>query len=156
KYMLPFHAAEARRLLESCRRTIVVENNFSGQFARHLRAESGFGAEFVLTRYDGEPFEPAYIVARVRALLSGRPLDLKVEAHEAAEMAYHYIRIHMQDRTRPGRLEQVERSGYDERVWEVELVNRSDGRLEALLVIGADTGSMYGSHPVAARQQRAV
>jgi len=156
KYILPFHAAEARAVLESCRRTIVVENNFSGQFARHLRAESGVAADFVLTRYDGEPFEPDYIVARVKAFVAGKPVDLKVEVHEAREMAYHYVRIHMQDRTRPGRLEQLERNGYGEPVWEVELLNREDARLEALLVIGADTGSVYGCHPVAARQERAV
>ena len=34
-----------------------------GQFARHLRAETGFTVDHVLTRYDGEPFEPAWIAA---------------------------------------------------------------------------------------------
>ena len=33
---------------------------------------------------------------------------------------------------------------YGEPVWEVELVNRADGRAEGTLVIGMDTGSMYG------------
>src|SRR5215470_7983578 len=68
KYIHPFHGVEARRILEGCTRTIVVENNFTGQFARHLRAESGFQVDHVLTRYDGEPFEPAWIAERVRAL----------------------------------------------------------------------------------------
>jgi 2-oxoglutarate ferredoxin oxidoreductase subunit alpha len=156
KYLHPLHAAEARAILERCRRTIVVENNFSGQFARHLRAESGFGAAHVLTRYDGEPFEPAYIVRRVRAFLEGRPVDLAVEEHEAREMAYHYVRIHMQDKTRPGRLSPLTAAGYDEPVWEVELVSRADGRPEAMLVIGRETGSMYGCHTLAPGRQHAV
>jgi pyruvate/2-oxoacid:ferredoxin oxidoreductase alpha subunit len=146
KYLHPFHAAEATAILKACPRTIVVENNFSGQFARHLRAESGFTVDHVLTRYDGEPFEPAYIVERVKAFLEGRPPDLQVQEHEAREMAYHYIRIHMQEKTRPGRLERAKANGYDEPVWQVELVSRADGAPAGTLIIGMDTGSMYGAH----------
>lgn len=156
KYIHPFHGAEAAAILKSCKRTVVVENNFSGQFARHLRAESGFGVDHVVTKYDGEPFEPAWIARRVKDFVEGRPVDLTVEEHEAREMAYHYIRIYMQDKTRPGHLEQVARPGYDERVWEVELVDRVAGRAEGMLVIGADTGSVYSFHPLASSQQRAV
>jgi 2-oxoglutarate ferredoxin oxidoreductase subunit alpha len=147
KYIHPFHAREARAILEKCRRTVVVENNFTGQFARHLRAESGFGVDHVLTRYDGEPFEPLWIAERVRAFLEGRPVDLQVAEHEAREMAYHYIRIHMHDRTRPGRLQAVAESEYGEPLWVVELVNRADGKPEGMLVIGRDTGALHGWHP---------
>jgi 2-oxoglutarate/2-oxoacid ferredoxin oxidoreductase subunit alpha len=147
KYLHPFHGGEAAAILKGCQRTIVVENNFSGQFARHLRAESGFTVDHVLTRYDGEPFEPAYIVERVKGFLDGKAPDLQVQEHEAQEMAYHYIRIHMQEKTRPGRLERVKANGYDEPVWQVELVSRADGTAAGTLVIGVDTGSMYGTHP---------
>jgi len=146
KYIHPFHGTEARAILKACQRTIVVESNFTGQFARHLRAETGFGVDHVLTRYDGEPFEPAYIARRVKAFVEGRPVDLAVEEHEAREMAYHYIRIYMQEKTRPGRLKQVKADGYGEPVWEVELVGRADGKPEGTLIIGTDTGSIYGSH----------
>src|SRR5436309_2408254 len=149
KYLHPFHGAEASAILKKCKRTIVVENSFSGQFARHLRAESGLTADHVLTRYDGEPFEPAYIVERVKALVAGKPVDLEVQEHEAREMAYHHIRIHMQDRARPGRLRKVSGAAYGEPVWAVELVNRADARPEGMLVIGATTGAGYGWHPAA-------
>jgi 2-oxoglutarate/2-oxoacid ferredoxin oxidoreductase subunit alpha len=149
KYLHPFHSAEARAILERCRRTIVVENNFTGQFARHLRAETGFTVDHVLTRYDGEPFEPAYIAVRAKAFLEGRPVSLTVEEHEAREMAYHYIRIHMQDRTRPGQLRKVAAAEYGEPVWEVELVGRTSGKPEEVLVIGMDSGSMHASHSLA-------
>jgi 2-oxoglutarate ferredoxin oxidoreductase subunit alpha len=147
KYVHPFHAAEANAILKSSKRTIVVENSFSGQFARHLRAESGFTVDHVLTRYDGEPFEPAYIAERVKTFLAGKPVDLEVQDHEAREMAYHHIRIHMQDRARPARLRKVPGASYGEPVWAVELVNRADGRAEGMLVIGASTGAAYGWHP---------
>jgi len=153
KYLHPFHGAQATAILERCRRTIVVESNFTGQFARHLRAESGFSVDHVLTRYDGEPFEPAYITRRVRAFLEGRPVDLEAEEHEAREMAYHYIRIHMQDKTRPGRLRKVAAAEYGEPVWEVELVGRAAGTPEGLLVIGRETGSTYGSHSLVSSQR---
>jgi 2-oxoglutarate ferredoxin oxidoreductase subunit alpha len=147
KYMHPFHGVEASAILKACKRTIVVENCFSGQFARHVRAESGFTVDHVLTRYDGEPFEPAYIAERVKTFLAGKPVDLEVQEHEAREMAYHHIRIHMQDRARPARLRRVPEAAYGEPVWAVELVNRSDGRPEGMLVIGASTGAGYGWHP---------
>ena len=124
KYIHPFHELEAKNILQSCKRTIVVENNFTGQFARPLRAETGFNVDHVITRYDGEPFEPAYITRRVQALLAGSPLDLKVEESEVREMAYHYIRLHMQNQTRPGRVEQVTRAEYDEPLWDVEIIGR--------------------------------
>ena len=149
KYVHPFHGAEASAILKACKRTIVVENSFSGQFARHLRAESGFTVDHVLTRYDGEPFEPAYIAERVKTLLAGKPVDLEVQEHEAREMAYHHIRIHMQDRARPRRLRKVPGAAYGEPVWAVELVNRADARPEGMLVIGATTGAGYGWHPAA-------
>jgi 2-oxoglutarate ferredoxin oxidoreductase subunit alpha len=143
KYLHPFPGPEVKAILERCRKTIVVENNFSGQFARHLRAESGFGVDFVLTRYDGEPFEPAYIVERVKAFLAGRPLDLLVLEHEAREIAYHYDRIYMQEKTRPGRLRQAPSGSHGEPVWEVEMVNRADGSPAGELVIGMETGSIH-------------
>jgi 2-oxoglutarate ferredoxin oxidoreductase subunit alpha len=151
KYLHPFHGDEARAILEGCRRTICVENNFSGQFARHLRAESGFNVQHVLTRYDGEPFEPAWIARRVRDLVAGRAIDLAVEEHEAREMAYHHIRIYMQDRARPRRIERAARTGYGEPVWVVELVSRADAAPEGMLVIGMETGSNYGWHAVSPR-----
>jgi pyruvate/2-oxoacid:ferredoxin oxidoreductase alpha subunit len=155
KYIHPFHDAEAKAILKTCKRTIVVENNYSGQFARHLRAETGVGVDYILTRYDGEPFEPAYITQRVKAFVEGRPIDLKVEEHEAREMAYHYVRIHMHEKARPGRLQQVAGDGYGEPLWEVELVSRENDNPEGTLLIGAETGSIYGCQSLVGSQAHA-
>ena len=40
----PFHAAEISRILWQ-KNVIVVENTYSGQFARYLRSETGFDAQ---------------------------------------------------------------------------------------------------------------
>ncbi len=144
KWLHPFHAAEATEILKGCQRTIVIENNFSGQFARHLRAETGLSVDHVLTRYDGEPFDPAYITRRVRAFLEGRPVDLQVDEDEAREMAYHHVRIYMHDKARPGDIQKRKDDQFGEPVWEVELVSRKDGRTEGTMIIGMDTGSVHG------------
>jgi 2-oxoglutarate ferredoxin oxidoreductase subunit alpha len=152
KYIHPFHEVEAKTILEGCKRTVMVENNFTGQFARHLRAETGFKVDHVITRYDGEPFEPAYIARRVKALVEGTPLDLKVEESEVREMAYHYIRLHMQDQTRPGRVEPASRAEYEEPLWDVEIIGRKDHQPRGNLLIGIETGSVYRWEPLASVQ----
>jgi 2-oxoglutarate ferredoxin oxidoreductase subunit alpha len=69
KFLVPFHTIEVGAILGKSRRVIVVENNQSGQFARHLRAETGIAAHAHIRKYDGEPFEPKHIVAGVKEIL---------------------------------------------------------------------------------------
>jgi 2-oxoglutarate/2-oxoacid ferredoxin oxidoreductase subunit alpha len=69
KSLVPLHAVEISAILQRSRRIVVVENNQSGQFARHLRAETGIAAHGHIRKYDGEPFEPKHIVAGVREIL---------------------------------------------------------------------------------------
>jgi 2-oxoglutarate ferredoxin oxidoreductase subunit alpha len=72
KFLLPFHARAVSAALGRSRRIIIVEHNHSGQFARHLRAETGIAANGHIRKYDGEPFEPKHIVAGVKEILAGR------------------------------------------------------------------------------------
>ena len=71
KFLVPLHIDEISAILGKSTRTIIVENNQSGQFARHLRAETGIVADGHIRKYDGEPFEPKHIVAGVKQILSG-------------------------------------------------------------------------------------
>jgi 2-oxoglutarate ferredoxin oxidoreductase subunit alpha len=71
KWMVPFHADEAIELLSSCKRTIIVENNFTGHFHRYLRSETGFTVDGHIRKYDGEPFKPHHIVTAVQEQLTG-------------------------------------------------------------------------------------
>ncbi|MFL5245718.1 MAG: 2-oxoacid:acceptor oxidoreductase subunit alpha [Gemmataceae bacterium] len=74
KFLVPLHADVAQTILGKSRRFIIVENNQSGQFARHLRAETGLVAHGHIRKYDGEPFEPKHIVAGVKEILSGKQI----------------------------------------------------------------------------------
>jgi 2-oxoglutarate ferredoxin oxidoreductase subunit alpha len=71
KWLVPLHAEVITALLAQCKKLIIVENNFSGQFARYLRSETSIAADGHIRKYDGEPFMPHHIVDGVKAILSG-------------------------------------------------------------------------------------
>ena len=81
KWIVPFHAAEISRILSRSKNVIMVENNYSGQFARYLRSETGFDAHGHIRKYDGEPFMPHHIVEAVKDQLAGKT-RLSVPVHE--------------------------------------------------------------------------
>ena len=62
----PVPAEEVGAILRSCRRTVLVEQNYTSQLAALLRMTTGFEANVTLTKYDGRPFGPDDIVAAVR------------------------------------------------------------------------------------------
>lgn len=71
RYLVPFQSEAVAKILSASKKFIIVENNFSGQFARHLRAETGLVAHGHVRKYDGEPFDPKHVVAGVEAVLKG-------------------------------------------------------------------------------------
>jgi 2-oxoglutarate ferredoxin oxidoreductase subunit alpha len=70
-WLVPLHAAEIAAIVTKAKRTIIIENNYSGQFARYLRSETSIVADGHIRKYDGEPFMPHHIVAGVKAVLAG-------------------------------------------------------------------------------------
>jgi len=148
KWLVPFHSREATAILSACKRTICVEANYSGQFARHLRAETGYSVHDRILKYDGEPFEPHHIVEEVKRLLEGRPASLDVTLDEAREMAYHYIRTHLNDSARPTLIARTSGNGNNEDVWQIEIVSRDGGQKRGEMQIGVETGSLYSWEPV--------
>ncbi len=148
KYLHPFHSKEVSEILSKCKRTICVECNFTGQFARHLRAETGFSVNDLILKYDGEPFEPHHVVEQTQALLAGADRSLDVTMDEAREIAYHYIRVHLADKVRPAKIEREDTDG--ERFWLVELAGRESGDKEGELRIVAETGSIHSWQPMKA------
>lgn len=89
KFLVPFHVAEVSTILGRSRRVIIVENNQSGQFARHLRAETGIVAHGHIRKYDGEPFEPRHIVAAVKELRANGTEIIEVLSTEAGCQTEH-------------------------------------------------------------------
>lgn len=71
KWLVPLHAEAITALLSRSRKIIIVENNYSGQFARYLRSETGITADGHIRKYDGEPFMPHHIVDGVKAIAAG-------------------------------------------------------------------------------------
>ena len=72
KWLLPLNGDAIRETLAGCQHTIIVENNYSGQFARYLRSESGYASDGHIRKYDGEPFMPHHIVDGVMEQLAGK------------------------------------------------------------------------------------
>ncbi len=70
--ILPFHADEVTKILKSCKKTVMIEANYSGQMAKYLRMETGIAVDYLLVKYDGEPFEPAQIVTYTKDLSAGK------------------------------------------------------------------------------------
>ena len=81
RWIVPFHAAEISRILGQSKHVIIVENSYSGQFARYLRSETGFDAHGHIRKYDGEPFMSHHIVEAVKEQLTGKT-RLSVPIHE--------------------------------------------------------------------------
>jgi 2-oxoglutarate ferredoxin oxidoreductase subunit alpha len=71
KWIIPIHERTVTGLLEQAKKIVIVENNYSGQFARYLRSETGIRADAHIRKYDGEPFMPHHITEGVLELLAG-------------------------------------------------------------------------------------
>ena len=72
KWIIPLHGDAIVDILSSSKKTIIIENNYSGQFARYLRSETGFAPDGHIRKYDGEPFMPHHIVDGVLEQLAGK------------------------------------------------------------------------------------
>jgi 2-oxoglutarate ferredoxin oxidoreductase subunit alpha len=65
-YPLP---EEARSFIGNAERTIVIENNATGQFAKLLRLESGLEVDERINKYNGLPFSTEELTERLEELL---------------------------------------------------------------------------------------
>src|SRR5256885_1413202 len=81
RWLVPLHGDAILEILKHSRRSIMVENNYSGQFARYLRSETSFVPDGHIRKYGGEPFMPHHIVEAVKEQLAGKS-TLSVPAHE--------------------------------------------------------------------------
>jgi 2-oxoglutarate ferredoxin oxidoreductase subunit alpha len=81
RWLVPLHGEAILEILRGSRHTIIVENNYSGQFARYLRSETSVVPDGHIRKYDGEPFMPHHIVEAVKEQLAGKT-KLSVPMHE--------------------------------------------------------------------------
>jgi 2-oxoglutarate ferredoxin oxidoreductase subunit alpha len=82
RWLVPLHGEAIVEILNTVgRRTIIVENNYSGQFARYLRSETSYVPDGYIRKYDGEPFMPHHVVEAVKEQMAGKT-KLSVPMHE--------------------------------------------------------------------------
>ncbi|MEE8249785.1 MAG: 2-oxoacid:acceptor oxidoreductase subunit alpha [Gammaproteobacteria bacterium] len=72
RWIVPFHAQAITDVINNAKRTIIVENSYSGQFHRYLRSETGLTVDGHIRKYDGEPFMPHHIVDGVLEQVAGK------------------------------------------------------------------------------------
>ena len=72
RWIVPFHAQAVVDAVSRARRTIIVENSYSGQFYRYMRSETGLSVDGHIRKYDGEPFMPHHIVDGVLEQVAGK------------------------------------------------------------------------------------
>ena len=81
KWLYPMDEDAVNEVLAKSAYSIIVECNYTGQFARFLRGETGFKADGHIRKYDGEPFMPHHVADGARELLKSKT-DLYVPYQE--------------------------------------------------------------------------
>jgi 2-oxoglutarate ferredoxin oxidoreductase subunit alpha len=143
KWIVPFHSKEVTEILNKAKKKISVEVNFTSQMAKYIRMETGVAMDAHITKYNGEPYQPKQVVARVKEILAGKPHNLELDEIDAREMAYHYLRTHYAEKLRPVKLVRESANGSGEPIWNVEFAERASGNKGATMKIGAVTGTTY-------------
>jgi 2-oxoglutarate ferredoxin oxidoreductase subunit alpha len=62
-------SSDTRKYIEKADKTIVVENNATGQFAKLIRMETGLQIDKSILKYNGLPFGVEEIVKRLKGIL---------------------------------------------------------------------------------------
>ena len=62
----PFPSDIADEIFKAGSKTVVIENNATGQLAGLIRRETGYKVDYSILKFDGRPFSPEYIVNRLK------------------------------------------------------------------------------------------
>ena len=81
KWIVPFHKEAVTEILSRSKKTIIVENNYSGLFYRYMRSETGLDVDAHIRKYDGEPFMPHHVADGVKEILE-KNIGEYVPVHE--------------------------------------------------------------------------
>jgi 2-oxoglutarate ferredoxin oxidoreductase subunit alpha len=68
-YLHPFQVARVEKALSRTKKTIVVEHNKTSQLSGLIREHLLRDVDYTILKYDGRPFDPAYLAAKVREVL---------------------------------------------------------------------------------------
>ncbi|MFN4245568.1 MAG: 2-oxoacid:acceptor oxidoreductase subunit alpha [Brevinematia bacterium] len=68
EYLFPVKK-EIADILSKHRNVVIVENNYTSQYSKLLRMETGYSINKKVLKYDGEPFTPLYLVNELKKYL---------------------------------------------------------------------------------------
>src|SRR5437773_5272175 len=72
RLMRPFPAQAVGDILRNAKRVVCIEENYSGQLATHIAAETGFLIKDRINKFDGRPFSEDEMIAAIRGALAGK------------------------------------------------------------------------------------
>lgn len=67
-YISPFPIDEVKQKMMNARYTLCIENNSTGQMAQYIREQTGMTVDEKLLKYDGRPFYPEEIYAKLKEI----------------------------------------------------------------------------------------
>jgi 2-oxoglutarate ferredoxin oxidoreductase subunit alpha len=68
-YIVPFPEEKVRKVLESARKTVLVENSKTGLLAQVIREKTKIDINHMILRYDGRPFNPISLAKQITEAL---------------------------------------------------------------------------------------
>jgi len=68
-YLVPFPAAKVQKVLQSAKKTIVIENNKTSQLSSLIREHLLTAVDHKILKYDGRPFNPEALAQRIKEVL---------------------------------------------------------------------------------------
>ena len=68
-YLSPFPAAKVKKVMESAKKTIVVENNQTSQLSSLIREHLLAAVDHTILKYDGRPFNPEALASKIKEVL---------------------------------------------------------------------------------------
>ncbi|MBI2320548.1 MAG: 2-oxoglutarate ferredoxin oxidoreductase subunit alpha, partial [Chloroflexi bacterium] len=78
RIMRPFPTDAVAEILKRARRTVLVENNYSGQLGLLIREHTGISLDRWVVKYDGRPFSQEELAEGLRRALTGEAARVAV------------------------------------------------------------------------------
>jgi 2-oxoglutarate/2-oxoacid ferredoxin oxidoreductase subunit alpha len=69
-YIMPFPKNKVKFVLEEAKKRILIENNKTAQLGSVIKEEAGVDVDYKILKYDGRPFLPEEIAAKVEEVLT--------------------------------------------------------------------------------------
>ncbi len=94
-HLFPLDKGKTMKVLKGCKKTVMIENNSTGQFAGMLKQYCDFEPDFLILKYDGRQFFVEQIVEQVKRLRkSGFKGSREIRIVEKEDLEYYNPQRH--------------------------------------------------------------